>query len=91
MEDERAKKDFDHSRAGNGGVSAIAKQKVFGVHHKEIKSHVSKVKKLLVRRTLPTPDVNLIAKSTMLLQAPEDNNYSNSLLPKYLTNRKGEE
>ena len=47
--DERAKKVFDYTRAENGGVSAIVKQKkVFGVPHKELKSHVSRVKELHV-------------------------------------------
>ena len=37
------KKVFDHTRAGNGGVRAIAKRKkIFGVSHKELKSHVSR-------------------------------------------------
>ena len=69
--DERAKKVFDYTRAENGGVSAIVKQKkVFGVPHKELKSHVSRSKSCMwpASRTLATPDVvNLIAKSTMLL------------------------
>ena len=46
---ERAKKSSTAKELEMGGVSAIAKQeKVFGVPHKEMKSHVSRVKKLLV-------------------------------------------
>ena len=40
------KKVFHHARVGNADVSAIAKQKmVLGVPHKELKSHVLRVKK----------------------------------------------
>ena len=51
MGDERAKKSLrPHTQELKmRGVSAIAKQKkVFGAPHKEMKSHVLRVKKLLV-------------------------------------------
>ena len=49
MGDERAKKVFNHTRAGNGGRKCNCKtKKIFGVPHKEIQSHVLRVKKLLV-------------------------------------------
>ena len=59
---------------GGGGVSAVAKQKkVFGVPHKKLENHASRVNKAACgwQATLSIPDVvNLIAKSTMLLPSP---------------------
>ena len=97
MGDERAKKVFDDTRAGNGDVSATAKQKRSSVFlTKSWRAWDAKVKKAAcgLRAALCPPLMWSIwlQNQRCCSQAPEDSNYGDSLiLPQYSTNRKGKE